>query len=136
MKLAQVVKNLAESGRHVEFMSDKHTALVRINSAPASGGDEGQITLFDGDVAYASFHFPDAQNANELAQEIAGAVENMDTKVCTATNYSSHGTGGGLSQTIFDCGPKSFNVKTIDILGRSERHTWVEITIGAIPQSK
>lgn len=72
-------------------------------------------------------------DAVELAQEIAGAVENMATKTCTLANYSSHGTGGGAFQTIFDCGSKSFNVMTVETLGTNERFTLVGITIGAIP---
>ncbi|HXM93142.1 MAG TPA: hypothetical protein VOA64_02635 [Candidatus Dormibacteraeota bacterium] len=136
MTLEEVEKNLAANARHIEFMTDKHTALVRINNAPVPSGDEGQVTFFDGHVAYAAFHFPDAHNADQLAQEIAGAVENVDTKVCTVSNYSSHGTGGALSQTIFDCGSKSFNVMTTEILGHNERYTHVEITIGAILRSK
>jgi hypothetical protein len=70
-----------------------------------------------------------------LAQEIAGAIENMTTKTCAVRNYSSHGTGGGFSQSIFDCGSKSFNVMTVETLGTNERYTHVEITIGAIPTS-
>ncbi len=136
MTVEQVEKALAESARHIELMSDKHTALVRINNLPAPEGHEGQVTFFDGRVVYAAFHFPDAEAADQLAQEIAGAVENMDAKVCTVSNYSSHGTGGGLSQTIFDCGAKSFNVMITQTLGHKERYTHVEITIGAIPRSK
>jgi hypothetical protein len=133
MTVEQVQKVLAESARHIEFMSDKHTALVRINNAPVPNGDEGQVTFFDGRVVYAAFHFPDAHAADHLAQEIAGAVESMDTKVCAVSNYSSHGTGGSLSETIFDCGSKSFNVMTTESLSHNERYTHVEITIGAIP---
>jgi hypothetical protein len=48
MTVVQVEKNLAESARHIEFMSDKHTALVRVNNAPVTSGDEGQVTFFDG----------------------------------------------------------------------------------------
>ena len=136
MTVEQVEKNLAENARHIEFATDKHTALVRINNAPGYSGHEGQVTFFDGRVAYAAFHFPDAHDADQLAQEIAGAVDNMDTKVCAASNYSSHGTGGSLSETIFDCGSKSFDVITTEALGHNERYTHVEITIGAIPHTK
>ncbi|MGC1417043.1 MAG: hypothetical protein WA817_17275 [Candidatus Acidiferrum sp.] len=136
MTVEQVQKNLAANARHIELMTDKHTALIRINNAPLPSGSEGQVTFFDGRVAYAAFHFPDAQDADQLAQEIAGAVENMDTEACAISNYSSHGTGGGLSQTIFDCSSKSFDVVTTEILGHSERYTHVEITIGTIPRSK
>ncbi|HEV1994602.1 MAG TPA: hypothetical protein VGR03_09745 [Candidatus Acidoferrum sp.] len=136
MSVEQLQMNLSESARHIEFLSDKHTALIRVNNVPVPSGDEGQVTFFDGRVVYAAFHFPDARDAHQLAQEIAGAVENMDTKVCTVSNWSSHGTGGGLSQTILDCGSKSFNVMTTEILGHNERYTHVEITIGAIPRPK
>lgn len=132
----QVEKNLAESARHIEFIADKHTAVVRINNARVPSGDEGQVTFFDGRVAYAAFHFPVAGDANELAQEISGAVESMDAKACMVSNYAGHRTGGGFSQTNFHCGPKSFNVMTTEILGHSERYTHVEITMGAIPPSK
>ncbi len=134
MSVEEVERNLAESGRHIEFMADKHTALVHMNNAPISGGSEGQVTFFDGRVTYAAFHFPDARDAYELAQEIAGAVEDMDTRSCTVTNYSSHGSGGRLSETVFDCGSKSFNVMTTEVLGHSERYTRVERTIGEIRQ--
>jgi hypothetical protein len=133
MTVGQVEKNLAESARHIEFMSDKHTAVVRVNNASVPTGDEGQVTFFDGRVVYAAFQFPGTHDAVELAQEIAGAVENMGTKTCALRNYSSHGTGGGFSQTIFDCGSKSFNVMTLETLGTNERDTHVEISIGAIP---
>lgn len=133
MKVEQVEKNLAESARHIEFLTDKHTALVRVNNVPVPTGDEGQITFYDGRVVYAAFQLPVARNAEELAQEIAGAIENMDTKICTVANYSSHGTGGGTSQVIFDCGSKRFNVITFEVIGNKERYTNVEITIGAIP---
>jgi hypothetical protein len=76
---------------------------------------------------------PTARNAAELAQELAGAVENMQTKACVVRNYTSHGTGGGVSQTIFDCGSKSFDVMTVETLGTDERYSNVEITIGSIP---
>lgn len=136
MTVEQVGKNLAESGRHIELLTDKHTALVRINNAAGYSGHEGQVTFFDGRVAYAAFHFPDAHDADQLAREIAGAVDSMDTKVCAASNYGSHGTGGSLSETIFDCGSKSFDVMTTEALGHSERYTHVEVTIGAIPHTK
>lgn len=136
MIVEQVEKVLAESARHIELMSDKHTALVRINNVPAPKGHEGQVTFFDGRVVYAAFHFPDAEAADQLAQEIAGAVENMNAKDCAVSNYSSHGTGGSLSQTTFDCGSKSFEVITTEVLGNKQRYTHVEITIGAIPHTK
>jgi len=133
MTVEQVEKNLAESARHVQFLIDKHTALVRVDNVSLPAGDEGQVTFFDGRVVYAAFQFPVARNADELAKEIAGAIENMATKTCTVANYSSHGTGGGFSQVIFDCGSKSFNVMTVESLGTDEHYTHVEITIGVIP---
>jgi len=133
MTKEQVEKTLRESGRHLVDMNDNHTALVRANDAPVPSGDEGEVMFFDGRVAYAAFQFPVARNAAELSEEIAGAVENMATRICAVRNYSSHGTGGGFSQTIFDCGSKSFDIITVETLGTDERHSNVEITIGAIP---
>jgi hypothetical protein len=136
MRIEQVEKNLAETARHIEFMSDKHTALVCSNNAPCRGG-QGQITFLDGQVAYAAFDFPAPRDANELAQELAGAVDDMDSKLCTVSNFSGHGTGGGYSQTTFHCGSKSFEVITAESLGSNERYTpEVKITIGEVPRSK
>jgi hypothetical protein len=133
MTRQQVEKTLRESGRHLVDMNDGHTAVVRVNNAPVPTADEGEVMFFDGHVSYAAFQFPTARNAAELSQEIAGAVENMPTKICAVRNYSSHGTGGGISQTIFDCGSRSFDVITVETLGTDERHSNVEITIGVIP---
>src|SRR5689334_25115153 len=58
MSVEQVQMNLSESARHIEFMSDKQTALVRVNNVPMPSGDEGQVTFVDGRVAYAAFQFP------------------------------------------------------------------------------
>lgn len=135
MTVEQVQKSLAESARHIDFLGDKRTAVVRLNNAPIPTGDEGQVTFFDGHAVYASFQFPEAHGAVELAQELAGAIESMETKTCTVGNFSSHGTGGGTTQTHLDCGPKTIIVMTIDVLGNSERSTQVEITIGAISKS-
>src|SRR6266436_4082244 len=40
MTVGQVEKNLAEGGRHIELLTDKHTALVRINNAAGYSGHE------------------------------------------------------------------------------------------------
>lgn len=130
----QVERGLRESGRHLVDANDGHTALVRINNEPTPIGDEGEVMFFDGHVAYAVFQFPVARNAAELSQEIAGAVENMPTKLCTVRTDTSHGTGGGVSDTAFNCGSKSFHVLTAEVLGSDERDTNVQITIGGIPR--
>jgi hypothetical protein len=135
MTIDQVAKNLAESSLQLHFI-DKGNAVVRINGVPEPEGDEGQVFFDGGRVVCASFHLPAIHNATELAQEIAGAVENMEVKTCAVSNYSSHGTGGGTSETIFDCGLKSFDIETSETFGSSERHTSVEITIGTLNLSK
>jgi hypothetical protein len=143
MTVEQVEKNLTQSARHIQFVPDTQTAIIRTNGANES---EGQVNFDGGHVVYAAFDFPTPHNANELAQEIAGAVETMDTrftsptgqqaKMCAVRNYSSHGAGGGFSEIIVDCGSKGFHVMTYEILGNSERHTSAEITIGVLADSK
>jgi hypothetical protein len=71
-------------------------------------------------------------SADELAQEIAGAVDNMETKTCETSNYSVHGTGGGFSQIISQCGSRRFNVMTVQVLGSPARTVNVNIEIGQI----
>jgi hypothetical protein len=135
MTAEQVTKNLGESARQLHFI-DKGNAVVRINGLPEPEGDEGQVFFDGGRVVYASLHLPAIHNATELAQEIAGAVENIEVKMWAVSNYSSHGTGRGFSETIFDCGLKSFDIATSETFGSSERYTSVEITIGTMNHSK
>lgn len=129
MTEAEVNKIMAENGHHLKFLPDKQTALVVENDTPDS--DEGQITFSDGRVVYAMFQFPIARESNELAQEVAGAIEAMNTKLCTIGNYSGHGTGGGYTESVFDCGDKKFDIFTQELLG-SERATNVQIEIGKL----
>jgi hypothetical protein len=128
MTLEQVQQHLAEASRHIEMHSDKVTALVYINGE--ANDFEGQITFANGRVIYADFHMPNIRSADELAQEIAGAVDNMESKTCDASNYSAHGTGGGFSQIIFECGSRRFNVMTVQQLGSATRTVNVNIEIG------
>lgn len=128
MTVEQVVQNLAGAARHMETLSDKDTALVYRNGE--SNDFEGQITFGNGHVIYADYQMPNARSADELAQEIAGAVDNMETKTCEVSNYSAHGTGGGFSQSIFDCGLRRFNVMTTQTLGSAVRKISVNIEIG------
>ena len=130
MTVEQVEQHLAESARHIKKGSDKDTELVFTNGE--SSDFEGQITFASGRVIYADYHMPVAHSADELAQEIAGAVENMETRTCETSNYSAHGTGGGFSQIIFQCGLRRFNVMTVQALGSAVRTVNVNIEIGQI----
>jgi hypothetical protein len=130
MTVAQVEEHLSEAGRHLQFLSDKQTALVHRNGDNESS--EGQVTFSGGVAVYARLKMPDAQSADDLAQEIAGAIESMDTKTCTASNYSAHGTGGGFSQSTFECGLRRFDVMTVQVLGSSVRTVNVNIEIGRV----
>src|SRR2546426_921470 len=79
---------------------------------------------------------PVASDAHELAQQIAGAVESMDSKECRVSNFSGHGTGGGYSETRFDCGAKGFEVMTVEPMGTKERYTpELKMTIGEMPRA-
>jgi hypothetical protein len=132
MTIEQVQERLAGSGRYVKFLPDKVTGLVCITGESDPNGVEGQVTFAGGRAIYAQFQMPNVHSADELAQEIAGAVGSMETKTCEVLNYSSHGTGGGFSQTIFECGPKTFNVMTTQTFGSNARTTNVNIEIGEL----
>ncbi len=130
MTVQQVQERLSGEARSIKFLPDKVTALVYANRDPDE--TEGQITFSDGRVVYAQFQMRNVGNADELAQEIAGAVDNMETKNCDLSNYSAHGTGGGFSQTIFDCGSRRFNIMSVQSLGISDRTINVNIEVGQI----
>ncbi len=118
MTVEQVQESLSGAARHIQFLPDKETSVVRRNGDDDS---EGQVTFSDGRAIYAQYQMPNALSADELAQEIAGAVDSMEAKSCEASNYSAHGTGGGFSQVIFECGSRRFNVMTVQTLGSSTR---------------
>lgn len=134
----QVEKHLADANRHIEFMKEyKDSALVRINNSAEPEGDEGQVIFSNGRLVYAAFDFPSPGDTHELAQELAGAVDAMDSKQCRVSNFSGHGTGGGYSETRFDCGAKGFEVITVDSLGTNDRNApELKMTIGALPRAK
>jgi len=128
MTVEQVEQNLAEGARHIQFRSDKETAIVRQNGV--TDDFEGQITFRGGHVIYADYHLPNAHTADELAQEIAGAVDSMETKTCTISNFTAHGTGGGHSDSIFECGARRFTVFSVQTLGSNARTINVNLEMG------
>jgi hypothetical protein len=130
MSVQQVEQHLSEAGRHIQFLPDKRTAIVSVSGNP--GDSEGQVTFSGGRAIYAEFQMPEVQNADELAQEIAGAVDSMDTKTCMVSNFSAHGTGGGHSESIFECGSRRFDVMTVQSFGSTVRTINVNIKIGQI----
>src|SRR2546423_3868071 len=76
MTVEEVERHLADAARHMKTLSDKNTALVYRNGE--TDGFEGQITFGIRHVIYADFHMPDVHSADDLAQEIAGAVDSME----------------------------------------------------------
>ena len=128
MTVEQVEQHLSEGGRRIQFLSDKETAIVYRNGV--TDDFEGQITFRSGHVIYADYHMPNALNADDLAQEIAGAVDDMETKTCTISNFTAHGTGGGHSDSIFECGARRFTVYTMQTLGSKTKTINVNIEIG------
>jgi hypothetical protein len=129
MTVEQVEQHLAQAALHTKPLSeDKNNVLVYLNG----GNSEGQIAFGNGHVVYADYQMPVVNSADELAQEIAGAVDSMETKTCAVSNYTAHGTGGGFSQSIFECGSKRFNVMTVQEFGSSPRAVNVNIEIGRI----
>jgi hypothetical protein len=133
MTREQVEQNLTQGGRHLELLPDKQTELVVPNGKSGPQDREGEVMFVGGRAVFAEFDFPETASATELAQEVAGAVDEMDSKVCAISNYTSHGTGGSVSETLFDCGGKGFYLSTSELLGNVERDTNVAITIGSLP---
>jgi hypothetical protein len=131
MTQEQVMTALNKNGMKLRFLSDGHTALVERKDAPPNVYDsDSQITFYDGRAAFVSFQFPEAHSAVQLAQEIAGAIEAVEGKNCSLENFSAHGTGGGHSDVVANCGPKTITIMTMEPLN-GERTTHVEITIGS-----
>jgi hypothetical protein len=137
MTVGQVERILAAAGRHLKFLYDGQTASgmteqaasVTLSNVTEPNGDEGQVTFYNGRVGYAAFVFSGTRDAVVLAQELAGAIENVDARNCSLRNFTAHGTGGGHSDSIFTCGSKTIRVTTIEPLG-DDRSTSVEIEIG------
>jgi hypothetical protein len=121
---------LTEAGQHFQFILNEPPPFRTLS---IDGGDSGgQVTFLDGRAIYVEYQMPTARNADALAQEIAGAVDSMEMKTCSVSNYSAHGTGGGFSQSIFQCGTKTIHVMTVQSLGSSVRDVNVTIQIGHI----
>lgn len=130
MTVEQVKRNLAADGLNLKFL-DAQTALVTRNAATEPNSDMGQVTFRNGRAAYAAFQFPGTNDAVVLAQELAGAIENVDGRNCSLKNFTAHGTGGSHTDSIFDCGPKTILVMTSRPLG-DNASTFVEIEIGTL----
>jgi hypothetical protein len=130
MTQEQVAAALDKNGMKLRFLWDGHAALVVKKDAQNLSDADSQITFYDGRAAYVSFQFPVAHSAVQLAQEIAGAIEAVEDKNCSLENFSAHGTGGGHSDVVANCGPKTITIMTMEPLG-GERSTHVEISIGS-----
>ncbi len=130
MTVQEAQQLLTDAGQHFQFIRDEAPPMRTLT---IDGGDSGgQITFSGGRAIYVQYEMPITRNVDALAQEIAGAVDSMETKTCSVSNYSAHGTGGGVSQSIFRCGPKTFSVMTTRVLGSNVRDVNVTIEIGHI----
>jgi hypothetical protein len=128
MTVEQVKESLAGTARHITFLSDKETSLVYRDGV--ADEMEGQITFYGGRVAFAQYQLPNVQSADALAQEIAGAIDSVQTKTCSVSNFSAHGTGGGHSDTVFACGSRTITIMTTQLLGSNVKTINVSIEIG------
>ena len=126
--LEQAEQLLTQAGQHFQFIRDEQPPFQTL---AIDGSDDGGQITFSGDRAvFIEYQMPAARSADALAQEIAGAVDSVETKTCSASNYSAHGTGGGFSESIFQCGSKRFSVHTTQLLGSNVRTVNVNIEIG------
>lgn len=136
MTQEQVTAALDKNGMKLRFVFDGHVALVVRKDTPQDVNDfDSQVTFYDGRAAYVSFQLPQAHSAVQLAQEIAGAIEAVEDKNCLLENFSAHGTGGGHSDVVANCGPKTITIMTMEPLN-GERSTHVEISIGSATPPK
>jgi hypothetical protein len=117
MTLYQVQNVLERNGFRFQMTDDKRTAMAYRMVQGRASADDGQITF---DVAippdqqhviYANYKYP-AVSADELAQEIAGAANIVESKRCVVSNDDTHAIGLTISQTIFECGLQRFVVET------------------------
>jgi hypothetical protein len=129
MTVEQVGRIMAADGMHLGFL-DGQTALVTRSTATGPNSDMGQVTFRNGLAAYAAFQFPGTNDAVVLAQELAGAIENVDARSCSLKNFTAHGTGGSHTDSIFDCGSKTIRVVTVQTLTSDNASTLVEVEIG------
>ena len=125
MTHAQVSQALATANRHIKMMSEDSGAVVNGRQEDW----EGQIIFSNDRVVYAAFDLPPVRNTDDLAQEIAGAVDNMDSNNCAVHNYTSHGTGGSTAVTKFECGSRRFSIMTTQVYGQ-QKSVGVKLEIG------
>jgi hypothetical protein len=98
MTVGQVERDLAAAGRHLEFLYSGQTASgmteqgasVTLNKVTGPGADAGQVTFYNGRVGYAAIQFSGTRDAVVLAQELAGAIENVDARSCSLENFTAH----------------------------------------------
>lgn len=133
MTVEQVQQSLSRASHHVTTLPDhQDTAIVYMNTQSEPYGDEGEIIFANGRVKWAAYQMPVVSSADELAQEIAGAVESVEKKTCYVSTFAGHGTGGEHSDVIFDCGSRRITVITAHTFGSSARNTNVSIEIGRL----
>ncbi len=132
MTVEEVQASLAKNGRQPNFLSDGQTATVALIGSAEPYGGEGQITFHNRRAVYAAYQFPETSDAVVLAQELEGAIESVEGSNCLLRNFTSHGTGGGHSDSIAYCGSRTIVVMTVEPLGSGNRSTHVEIEIGSL----
>ena len=135
MTAGQVEQHLSEAARHADFtnLSDKNTAAVMRNGELYDL--DGTITFRDSRVVAAQILMPNANSAEELAEQVANAVDNMEIKSCTAANIRSHTFSPGVGdavwlQTRFVCGTRKFDLMTMKMSVSNIQKTTTSISIG------
>lgn len=124
MAKEEVQRRLAESARHIVVQTglpagDQHLSwatVVRNSTSGPDDSDEGVITFRDERVTSAGLSMPAPQDADELAEEIANAVEGMQVKTCIVENSRNASTRAGLEETRvltrFRCGSQYLGITT------------------------
>ena len=131
MTQGQVEQHLSEASRHIAHagLGDQNMMGVFRNGELIQ---EGGMWFRDGRVVFAVIQMPNAKNADELAEQIANAVDNMETKACAALNFRTGTVGSPFSslQTRFVCGSRRFEVMTMRYSGGSPEFNTTGISLG------
>lgn len=133
MTMEEVKQRLSEAAMHIDFKSpDKNMAYV-IRNGELYGLDGG-ITFHDGYVIDAVLSMPNAKSAEDLAEQISNAVNNMETKLCTAssnrTGTSESAVSVGTLQTSFVCGSRRIGLLTMRVWTPNHETTTTTVSVG------
>jgi hypothetical protein len=139
MTKAQAERSLSAAARHIEFVNAGGQSKATVVRDGQPNDFNQSITFRDDIVVDAVSLMPTPNSVDELAEQIATAVDNMETKSCSAATDRSRtlsGTGEGRFLMIrFTCGTQRISLNTIKLSlpNHESVSTSVGIAIGQAP---